>query len=418
MNSLDTISGALAMPGLLGGMLAAIGLAALVVAALLAAGAWRSAARRAARLEQGIAELEQRHGQRADAIQEDLRSLRSALEEAQRELRLRPKGGLLEAYPARPEINIAAESVPAVQRAPFAEDADRGISGDNVVPLHGTTAGRRGAADASAGSDQQSRVNGAKVAEAIAAGAITAWYQPIIGLPDRIVRYLEATPYLAIDDDEAQPADRWYGCAVKRGLAGEVARQMLVECLALARRLRREKRDGSVIWKLDRAALAETHDRERIDALLTANASLRRKLLIGVSVDEYRLAGQEFLDFLHHLREIGFSLVLTEGEDVEQVAKIVATGLFHLVAMSSRTILTRDVGRGSSPAARLRSAASRSKIELAATGIENEENAIELIDRDVLLAQGPLFSGPKPLRKDKDAHGGARNNGSDAVPGI
>jgi hypothetical protein len=38
-------------------------------------------------------------------------------------------------------------------------------------------------------------------------------------------------------------------------------------------------------------------------------------------------------------------------------------------------------------------------VEFVATGVAGEDHAISLIDRDVTLAQGPLFAPAKPLRR-------------------
>ena len=382
----------------LGYGLAVAAILVLAVALWAALRSWRSASQRFERLDHGIAEFEARQQSRIGELEGQLAEMRLQVEETRRQMRLNGIVPLLGTNPSREDTEAlpalprrTQESTPAFSGSP--DDAPRA---SNIVHLR--EAFRRDEDE-----EQAARANPGKLAkrvkEAIGAGKVEAWYQPVIALPSRAARYFEAHAVLDLGDEAPAPAEDWLGCATRRGLAGEVSRQMLVECFCLARRLRRDKHEGVVIWSISRAAVAEAHDRERLDALLSANASLGRKLLVGVTVNEYRAGDQTFLDFLNHVRETGFELALLDGNDIAEAEKIVATGLFRLAALNARTILAQGSGRHNSAATSIMAADPRQKIEIAATDIESEETALELIDCDVLLAQGQPFSGPKPLSK-------------------
>lgn len=358
---------------------------------------WHSASGRLERLDRGIAEFEARQHKRIADLESELAEVRSEVEMARRQLRLSGVAPLPGSEGGRPEI----DPLPVLPRRtqglrPIEGSSEHLVQGSsNIVHLHDAL--NRGDDGREAAQDASKLTK--KIKEAIGEGKVAAWYQPVIALPGRAARYFEAQSMLDLGGDEPAPAEDWLASATKRGLAGEVGRQMLVECFCLARRLRRDKHDGVVIWTINRSTISDSHDRERIDALLIANASLGRKLLVGVTVADYRAGNQVFLDFLNHVRETGFELALLDGNDIEETEKIVATGLFRLAALNGRAILARGSGRHNSAATRILAADPRQKIEIAAVEVESEENALELIDCDVLLAQGLPFSGPKPLNK-------------------
>jgi EAL domain-containing protein (putative c-di-GMP-specific phosphodiesterase class I) len=106
---------------------------------------------------------------------------------------------------------------------------------------------------------------------------------------------------------------------------------------------------------------------------------------------------------------LGFSFALSGGRNLDQVLKTVAAGQFSLITLPHQTILANSFERAGSVAAKLRAAGARDHIEIAATGIELEETAIELIDCDVMLAQGKLFSDARPLRGKSPSGSGAHS---------
>lgn len=358
---------------------------------IIAVRAWRGSARNTKNLERAIAELEAAHSRR-------IRNL---------ELQIgRPQTGPRESYRSSTEASSVAAFQPKPELRRDGRETDtrdaHTAPASNIVPLRSTR-------PHGSGKKASSRFSAEDIRKAISDNRLESWFQPIVGLPGRMPRYYECSPCLRADNGECLAPAQWQTGTSGSETAGEIARATLVECFALARKLRRDKREGSVVWTLGPDDLANEHERERIMALLNANASLRTRLLVSVTIANYDNASDRFEDQMHQIRELGFSFALSGGRNLDQVLKTVAAGQFSLITLPHQTILANSFERAGSVAAKLRAAGARDHIEIAATGIELEETAIELIDCDVMLAQGKLFSDARPLRGKSPSGSGAHS---------
>lgn len=359
----------------------AFGAAIIVASMAFAVLAWRSAARKVNRLERAVAELEAAQSRRIARLEGQLPELRQKLPDGSKDSKAAISPFL---------TSLSASDKPG--------ERSREPEFSNIVPLHAARTGKKKGAD---------RFTAENIRAAINDGRLEAWYQPVVGLPGRLPRYYECHLMLKDDNGKHLVQEEWYSPVLRCQIGGEVARFALVECFALARKLRREKRDGAVIWPVCADDFGNAHETERMMALLTANTSLKSRFLAGVRIAEYDNASEDFENRLHELKEMGFNLALTGGRNLEQAQKTVETGLFSLLMLPCQTVLSNSFERGVSIASRLHAADPARRIEIAATGIDMEETAVELIDCDVLLAQGKLFSTPRPLRKNTRSSGGA-----------
>lgn len=363
---------------------------------IIAVRAWRGSARKFARLEHAISELEAAHSRRIRDLELQIGGPQAGARESHRNS---TQASSVAAFQPKPELRRDGwETIGADTRE------DHTVPESNIVPLRSTR-------PHGSGKKASSRFSAEDIRKAISDNRLESWFQPIVGLPGRMPRYYECSPCLRADNGECLAPAQWQTGASGSETAGEIARATLVECFALARKLRRDKREGSVVWTLGPDDLANEHERERIMALLNANASLRTRLLVSVTIANYDNASEAFEDQMHQIRELGFSFALSGGRNLDQVLKTVAAGQFSLITLPHQTILANSFERGASVAAKLRTAGARDHIEIAATGIELEETAIELIDCDVMLAQGKLFSDARPLRGKSPSGSGAHSAG-------
>jgi EAL domain-containing protein (putative c-di-GMP-specific phosphodiesterase class I) len=80
------------------------------------------------------------------------------------------------------------------------------------------------------------------------------------------------------------------------------------------------------------------------------------------------------------------------------------SGLFSIVIVDVGRIIAN--GGDERPIHRLiASEQGRRKVEIIARGVSDEQQAVALIDHDVLLAQGDFFSEPRPMRRTDGSAG-------------
>jgi hypothetical protein len=233
---------------------------------------------------------------------------------------------------------------------------------------------------------------------AIAEGRFEAWFQPVVTLPQRKTAYLLAVPHLAVSRGPALPREEWARAAARLGRASAADQQMLIQAIKLVRDLRRKGKPCAVIWHASRATLQDGQRFSEILDLLKANSALRDLVVCEIGLSDYRQLKAEETDRLFGLREAGCRLCLGGCTDLAAMAKALKSGIFSLAAVEARAIIE-------GAAADITTGGLEPGSEIIATHVASEADAIALIDFEIGLALGPLFSPPRPLKRDLGASG-------------
>ena len=244
----------------------------------------------------------------------------------------------------------------------------------------------------------QARLIGDKLAHALERNRIEAWFQPVVSLPGRKTRFFEAIAYLTDEAEDGSP-----GAQPARAIepayssAPEIDRRMLLQSLKLLRELDRTGKHAGVIWRLHETALGDAHAFAGIERILDANSALAEKLVARIDHRDFASLDPAQTDRLHRLRELGFPLAIGNCPDTAKARQAVRTSLFSIVVIDVSRIVASEgderpihrviAGEKGQPA-----------VEIIASGVGDEQQAMALIDQDVLLAQGDFFSEPRPMR--------------------
>ncbi|MEC9343920.1 MAG: EAL domain-containing protein [Pseudomonadota bacterium] len=335
---------------------------------------------------QGLSTFESDIRRRLAAIEADIADLAQAREAAP--------------PPAAP---AAANPVPGRTRPPRNEQGS-----DTVLPFE-PGARARGA------HPPQARLVGARLAQALEKNAIEAWFQPIVSLPGRKTRFFEAVAYLVEEPDEDEEEEEEGeagegrpegGRAIEPAYAAapEIDRRMLLQSLKLLRELDRGDKHAGVIWRLHEAALGDGHAFAGIERILDANAALGGRLIVRIEHRDWVSLDAAQTDRLHRLREMGFTLAIANCPDIAKVREAVRSSLFVMVILDVGRIIA-DAGSEQPIHRKIAGEDGRPEVEIVSSGVEDELQAMALIDRDVLLAQGAFFSGPRPMRRAAGSKG-------------
>jgi len=253
----------------------------------------------------------------------------------------------------------------------------------------------------------QARLIGARLAQALDRNQIEAWFQPIVSLPGRKTRFFEAVAYLteAPEGKAKHAAQSDEGSDIGRAIepayssAPEIDRRMLLQSMRLLRELDRTGKHAGVIWRLHQTTLADTHAFAGIERILDANGALGGRLIARIDHRDYASLDAAQTDRLHRLREMGFTLAIGNCPDTRSAREAVKSNLFAIVIIDIARIVVDDgeerpihrvVARGQG----------HPEVEIIASGVSDEQQAMALIDQDILLAQGDFFSEPRPMRRN------------------
>ena len=238
------------------------------------------------------------------------------------------------------------------------------------------------------------------VAQAIRDGQVISWYQPVVTLPERTTRYLDARPYLRIPEGGLLAPEEWLGDTKPKSLRAEIDIQMFDQAIALARDLDREDRKIGVILRLAWHETSRPSNVTRFLNLAAASSSVSDRILLEITLSEYFQIDRKCLNVMANLRDLGFQLAISQCSDAEQTEDAIQSGFFSYVIPDPNLLMSPD---HLAVFKRLKFEPLDEQdiqLEIIARSIENEEAAIEMIDQNILLAQGSLFSPARPLRID------------------
>jgi cyclic-di-GMP phosphodiesterase TipF (flagellum assembly factor) len=241
----------------------------------------------------------------------------------------------------------------------------------------------------------------ALVQRAVKAGRVEIFLQPIVTLPQRKVRYYEATPRLRADDGSLlQPAD--YDDLARAGrLQPEIDLQVLLRSVQVLRRLATRNRDVGLFIEIAGDTLGDAEAMARYAEFLEANRAFGASLVFQVAQEQMRMLGAVETDALGRVVERGFKLALHRVQDLRFDARDLAERGVKFVKVPANGLLdrSRDIGAEIHPAD-LGDLFGRHGIDLIGEQIDTEGQVVDLLDYDVKFGQGNLFAPAKPVRAD------------------
>jgi|tagenome__1003787_1003787.scaffolds.fasta_scaffold20984561_5 cyclic-di-GMP phosphodiesterase TipF (flagellum assembly factor) len=241
----------------------------------------------------------------------------------------------------------------------------------------------------------------ATVRDAIDAGRVDLYLQPIVTLPQRKVRFYEAFTRLRTNDGVTlQPAD-FLEAAEAGGLMPRIDKLLLFRSVQVVRRLQLKNREIGLFCNI---AMSTLNDKELFPEILTfmdANRALASSLMLELRQSTLRAMGPLETESLAALRELGFRFSMDQVTDLRMDPRDLGERGIRYVKIAASFLLGDAASAGSDiHAADLSDLLGRFGISLIAERIEGEAQVVDLLEYDVRFGQGFLFSQPRPVRAD------------------
>ncbi len=241
----------------------------------------------------------------------------------------------------------------------------------------------------------------ALIHEAIEAGRVDLYLQPVVTLPQRKVRYYEALSRMRLKDGTIVEPAEFLGPARAAGLLPRIDERLVHNCVQVVRRLAAKNRDVGLFLNIARETLAERAVFSEILGYLDANRALAPSLMLEMSQTVYRALNASEQESLALIAERGFRFSLDRIEDFRIDPRGLAEHGVRFIKVPAELMLKRvqDSGAQIHPAD-LADLLGRYGIDLVADHIESETIVVDLLDFDVRYGQGFLFAPPRPVRSD------------------
>ena len=233
--------------------------------------------------------------------------------------------------------------------------------------------------------------------------AIQAYLQPTVRIGDRQVIGYEALARLILEDGTVVPASAFIRKAETTNLISKIDLKMLEQIMVTLRASRREKLNPVIFWNVSPDTLDSKTAFSPIKEILTAGKSLSQMLVIEVSQADYITMSKKGVSRLASIRSLGYKICIDKTSDLEAAKQLKDGKLISYIKSSMEVLGQPDENGTEIQAASLLQDLAGTGIEIIATEIEDDNQVMRLIDADVLLGQGNVFSPAKAPKTRKSA---------------
>jgi cyclic-di-GMP phosphodiesterase TipF (flagellum assembly factor) len=286
-------------------------------------------------------------------------------------------------------VKHLAESVADVDQR---VDAIAGARGSAVQATSGAVSQAKGAIPAEAVE---------RVRAAVDQGRIEIHLQPIVTLPQRRTRFYEALTRLRDGSGGLIMPAEFLPIAEGEGLMPKIDNLVLFRSVQLLRSLMARQKETGLFINLSGDSLADSTFFAEFSGFMQANKALSDSLIFELSQSAVDAFGPLEQESIGAIAGMGFRLSMDRVTDFKADFKKLAERGFRFVKISAPMLLRRT-GRGAPDIAPtdMSDMLARYGIDLIADRIETEAEVIDLLDYDIRLGQGNLFSPPRAVRAE------------------
>ena len=234
--------------------------------------------------------------------------------------------------------------------------------------------------------------------EAIEANRIDLYLQPIVTLPDRKLRYYDASTRIRTGADDFMAPSDYLPLAEREHLMPRIDNVMLVKCVQLLRRVGAGSRLKGVFCNLSSQSLRDRDFFPELVEFMEENSALSDSLTFQVSQRAVLDLEPDELAGLKRLGKLGFVFSLDHVADLDVDYAALRDHFFRYVKIEAKTLLhDLDEAGASVPAADMTRFLERFDLKLIAEKVDDEASLSRLIEYGADLAEGDLFGSPRPV---------------------
>lgn len=271
-----------------------------------------------------------------------------------------------------------------------------------VASIPAPRAGASAALTASRGGANAALMDGEALLEAIETGlreeAVELYLQPVVSLPQRKRRFYECFSRIVTPDGTVITPEHYIPVAERAGLVAAIDNLLLVRCVQLVRRARRDHLEVGFFCNISNASLTDVDFFQDFITFMAENRQLAETLIF--EFDHASISSEDYITRmnLQRLRGCGYRFSLDQVGSLDLDLDDLSRQGFRYVKVNAH--LLHEMARGDDPILDMRSfkgALDRHAMDLIVEKIESEEMLLDLLELKVDFGQGYLFGEPRPL---------------------
>lgn len=225
--------------------------------------------------------------------------------------------------------------------------------------------------------------------------------QPIVTLPQRQVKYYEAYTRLRDGQGDLITPSIFLAEAVRSGKIARIDNLLLFRSVQVIRRLTSRSRSTAMFCNLSSLSLVDETFFPGFLDFVRANRTFADVLVFEFSQDDVAQMGVMEMESLEALAELGFKFSIDGISDMKMDFKSLAQRGFRYAKLHCDFLIgRREANHGHIHPSDFGDLLHRYGITLIPTHVETESQVLELLDLDISLAEGNLFSPPRPVRAE------------------
>jgi cyclic-di-GMP phosphodiesterase, flagellum assembly factor TipF len=234
---------------------------------------------------------------------------------------------------------------------------------------------------------------------------VDLYLQPVVGLPQRKVRFYEALSRLRSEDGAVIMPDQYIKVAAPAGLMSVVDNLLLFRCIQIVRRLTQKQRDVAVFCNISAHTLSDPEFFPQFLDFMHHHRDLAGQIIFEFTQEAVLAAGAPEEANLRYLANLGFRLSMDQVSKLDMdLARARRLG-FHFLKLRAETLIFGMKSANAAVAAEdFKDHLSRNGLSLIAERVEDERTVVQLLEYNVDFAQGYLFGEPRPLRDVAEAN--------------
>jgi cyclic-di-GMP phosphodiesterase TipF (flagellum assembly factor) len=223
--------------------------------------------------------------------------------------------------------------------------------------------------------------------------------QPVVSLPQRKLRFFEALSRLRSDDGTIIMPEQYIRVAAPAGLMSVVDNLLLFRCVQLVRRLAQKNRDAAVFCNISGHTLADAEFFAQFLDFMHHHRDLAGQIVFEFGQDAVLAAGPSEEANLRYLANLGFKLSLDQVTKLDvDFARLRKLG-FHFLKLKAQTLISGMRQANAAVAAEdFKDHLLRSGLQLIVERVEDEKTVVQLLEFNVDFGQGYLFGEPRPIK--------------------
>ena len=236
---------------------------------------------------------------------------------------------------------------------------------------------------------------------ALNANRVELHLQPIVTLPQRQVRYYEAFTRLRDSQGELIEASVFLPEAIRSGLIARIDNLLLFRSVQVIRRLTSRNRNSALFCNISALSLVDDTFFPGFLEFVSNNRNFADVLIFEFRQTDVAEMGALELESLRALSDLGFHFSIDGITDMKMDFRTLAQQGFKYAKLHADYLIgRRDANHGHIHPSDFGDLLHRYGMELIPNHVETESQVLELLDFDVSLAQGNLFSPPRPVRAE------------------